>query len=543
MTERTSDFLGHEPCPSCGSKDNLARYSDGHGFCFGCNYFDPGDGEKGSTKATINPALISSTPQALEKRGLRQDTCAKYGYGVGTYRGKTVQVATYRDLTGKPVAQKIRTRDKQFSILGEGRDLPLYGMHLWAPNGKMVVVTEGEIDAMSVSQIQNNRWPVVSVPNGAQSAAKAVQRAIPWLETFETVIFLFDMDEPGKKAAVECASSLVPGKAKIAVIPLKDANEMLVAGRSKELMSAIWDARPFRPDGLVKGEELHDRVMEDEVNDSLPYPWMDLNEKTMGIRKGEIVTLTSGTGQGKSSVCRTWQHHLLKLNQTIGVVALEESVVKTARALMGVELRCPPQKWKEFSVTAEDKEAAFNATLGTGRVILYDHWGSLDSENLLSRIRYMVRGMGCTHVFLDHLSIVVSGIGDGDERRLIDNTMTRLRSLVEELKFSLFVVSHLSRPIGQGPSHEEGAPTALRQLRGSGAIGQLSDIVIGLERNQQDEDARDITRLRVLKNRWTGETGVSSTVRYDRVTGLLTETEWTDNAGATDSDFKGPAPF
>ena len=40
--EEDSTFVRHEPCPSCGSKDNLARYSDGHGYCFGCHYREHG---------------------------------------------------------------------------------------------------------------------------------------------------------------------------------------------------------------------------------------------------------------------------------------------------------------------------------------------------------------------------------------------------------------------------------------------------------------------------------------------------------------------
>ena len=37
-THEESEFIQHEPCPECGSRDNLARYDDGHAFCFGCNY-------------------------------------------------------------------------------------------------------------------------------------------------------------------------------------------------------------------------------------------------------------------------------------------------------------------------------------------------------------------------------------------------------------------------------------------------------------------------------------------------------------------------
>jgi twinkle protein len=187
--------------------------------------------------------------------------------------------------------------------------------------------------------------------------------------------------------------------------------------------------------------------------------------------------------------------------------------------------------------TEIDKEIlkeAYDQSVGSGRVYLYDHFGSLDSQNLLSRIRYMVRGLGCHWIFLDHLSIVVSGLGEGDERRLIDNTMTAMRSLVEELGCGMILVSHLKRPDGKG--HEEGAQTSLAQLRGSAAIGQLSDMVIGLERNQQDPKNKDITCVRILKNRFSGETGLATALQYNKTTGRLIETAVPTASAFDDSD-------
>ena len=170
---------------------------------------------------------------------------------------------------------------------------------------------------------------------------------------------------------------------------------------------------------------------------------------------------------------------------------------------------------------------AFDSTLGTGRVYLYDHWGSTDSDNLLSKIRYLARGCGCDFIVLDHISIVVSGLEGGDERRIIDNTMTKLRALVEELNCGMILISHLKRPSGDR-GHEDGAQTSLAQLRGSAAIGQLSDIVIGLERNQQDNENSNISDVRVLKNRWSGDTGIACHLAYSADTGRMTETYWED---------------
>jgi twinkle protein len=121
------------------------------------------------------------------------------------------------------------------------------------------------------------------------------------------------------------------------------------------------------------------------------------------------------------------------------------------------------------------------------------------------------------------VSIVVSDQAHGDERKAIDEIMTKLRMIVQETGVCLFVVSHLRRPDGKG--HEEGAATSLNQLRGSGSIGQLADMVLGLERAAQHEDPieRNTTRVRVIKNRYSGETGKACAVLYDRYTGRMNE--------------------
>jgi len=520
-----SSFLRHEPCPNCNSRDNLARYDDGHGFCFGCNYFESGDGTEQVHKETKMPdkELISKKDFIhLTQRGIKEDTCRKFGYSVGDYKGSPVQIMSYHDNEGNEIAQKLRFQNKDFRIVGKGKNLNLFGQHLWKEGGKRIVVTEGEIDAMTISQLQDNKWPVVSLPSGAAGAARSIAQHAKWLESFETVIFCFDMDDPGKKAAFECANVLSPGKASIVQsLPAKDANECLVNKKGKELIGCLWNAKVFRPDGVIPGEELWDIIIEEKEVDSIDYPWAGMNRMLYGIRTGELVTLTSGTGIGKSSVCRELCYSLILGGHKVGYIALEESVKRTAEGIMGIHLNIPPQEWRNRGVTEEMKRDAFDSSVGSGRMVLYDHWGSTGTDNLINQVRYMAKSMECKVIFLDHLSIVVSGISEGDERRLIDNTMTRLRSLVEETKVALFLVSHLKRPDGRG--HEEGARTSLSQLRGSAAIAQLSDAVLGFERDQQDPVQGNILNVRTLKNRYAGSTGIAASLEYDIHTGRLHE--------------------
>jgi twinkle protein len=533
-----STCIAHEPCPECGSRDNLGRYSDGHGYCFGCGHYEHGDGSTPSQKGKrVAEGLIAGGDiRDLVKRKINEETCRHFGYRVADFNGKTVQVAPYYGEDGTIVAQKVRFPNKDFVFLGAPKEAePLFGQHLWRDGGRMVVVTEGEIDAMSVSQLQGNKWPVVSVANGAQGAKKSLRRALEWLEKFETVVLMFDMDESGQKAARDCADLFSPGKAKIARLPLKDANDMLQAGRGKEVIDAVWGAKVVRPDGIIAGSDLWEKVIEEDTSASFPYPWNGLSEMTHGIRKGELVTLTAGSGIGKSAVCREIAYWLHNQGEAVGYLGLEENVKRTALGIMGIELNKPLHISRQ-GVSEADMKSAFDHSVGSGRFYLYDHFGSTDIENLLSRIRYLAKGCGVGWVVLDHLSIVVSGIGEGDERRLIDNTMTMLRTLVEETGIGLILVSHLKRPEGKG--HEDGAQTSLSQLRGSHSISQLSDMVIGLERNQQGDNPH-LTTVRVLKNRFSGETGEATYLRYDRDTGRLEETspDFEDETQDTDSPF------
>lgn len=509
-----AEFLHHAPCPECGSSDAGSVYDDGSFHCHKC-------GHHPRKEKTIK--FVDSSPRPLVSRKLTQETCEKWGYGVGEHLKGTCQVANYFTPDGSErVAQKIRYADKTFSCVGDMKKAGLYGQHLWRDGGKRVVITEGEIDALSVSQLQDNKWPVVSLPSGAQSARKSLLQHSDWLEKFEEVVLMFDNDEPGKAAAHECVDILSPGKIKIASLPLKDASDMLKAGRGKEVIDAIWGAKAIRPDGIVSGTELWEAMSKD-AEEGKPYPWACLNEFYRGLRKREIVTICAGSGIGKSSVVTELQYAMVTdQEETVGILSLEESTTDTAWKLVGVHLGERDLRLGGIDRSAPKYRKAFDEVLGSGRVFLYDHFGSTDVDNILAKIRYMVKGCGCTTIFLDHISIIVSGMEEGDERRIIDNLMTKLRSLSEEVECRLVVVSHLKRP--EGTSHEEGGRTSLAQLRGSASIGQLSDVVIGLERNQQDEKLKNYTCLRSLKNRPRGVTGEIGWLKWDENTGRLEET-------------------
>jgi twinkle protein len=446
-----------------------------------------------------------------------------------------VQVACYRDpATRAVVAQKVRFPNKDFVFLGDPKAAGLYGQHLWKPGGgKMVVVTEGELDAISVSQMQGHKWPVVSIPTGAAGARKAIASASEWLESFEKVVFLFDMDDPGRSAAQECSLVLSPGKAFIGDLPLKDASDMVQAGREDELRSAIWSAKPYRPDGILSGDEITPESLTETCKPGLSTPYPELDVLTRGLRKGELVLLTAGTGVGKSTLARELGYHLAMTHaQRIGNLFLEESVAKTAQGYVAIHNNIPLGRLRSDpkALTPEQLKASL-ASVISGRMFFYNHFGSLEADTLLAKLKFMASGLGVDWIILDHISIVVSGMTSSSEgeRKDIDLLMTRLRSLIEQTGVGVIAIVHLKQP--EGKAHEEGAEVSLNQLRGSGTLKQIPDTIIATERDQQGEDPC-LAKVRLLKNREWGDTGPAGYVRYDRDTGRLLRTDGPDDAAS-----------
>jgi twinkle protein len=274
----------------------------------------------------------------------------------------------------------------------------------------------------------------VSIKTGAAGAKKDIQKSLDFLEGYENVIFMFDQDEQGQKAAIECAKLLTPSKAKIASLPLKDPNEMLLAGQEDKLVKAMWDAKPYRPDGIVLGSEIFDEIMKEDNYVTAQYPFKSLNDKTHGLRKGELTTITAGTGVGKSSFCRHVALDLLKQGFGVGYIALEESIKRSALGIMGVHLKKPLHLTRE-GISETQLQETFKSTIGNGNFYLYNHFGNTVADSLLNKIRYLAKSCEVDFVVLDHLHMALSALGDehtNDERKLIDYFVSKLRTLVEE---------------------------------------------------------------------------------------------------------------
>jgi len=540
---KVSTFVEHQPCPACRntggdrSGDNLSVYSDGHGYCNACGHYQKdvtGDNnfvEEVSIMQTITPRGVSNA--SIKDRRISSKITSKFGVTVSYDKKGQVEKHYYpyydSSESNRLLGYKERTvATKEFQIIGTNKGSGLFGQEANRSGGKYLTICEGELDALSVSEMFDGKWQVVSLKNGASSSARDIKDNLEYIESFDNVVLCFDQDQAGFDAIKSCQDIISVGKLKVCKLPMKDASEMLMAGKVREFTNAWWSAESYTPAGIVKGSDTWEHLLKDENIVTVDYPYRGLNMLTYGFREKELVTITSGAGMGKTSLVKELEAYILnRTDDNLAIIHLEESIERSVKGLMSIEANLPihiPQYERELS--PEAKKDLWQKSVGNKNVYFYDHFGSMSEDSLLNVIRTYAKSYDCKWIVLDHLSIVVSDQdGTLDERKTIDAIMTKLRKIVQETGVGLFLISHLKRP--QGRAHEDGGQISLSELRGSSSIAQLSDIVIGLERNQQDDDPiiRNQTTLRVLKNRFSGLTGKACKLQYDGDTGRLTEVE------------------
>lgn len=514
-----SKFLYHEAC-DCGSSDGRAVFDDGHSYCFVCDTY-VGSGETVEKK----PSSISDLPSTgLKARGIDPEICKEYGVRV-QYDEGTGEESIYffpRTKAGVVTGYAARRLPKDFYSVGDVKGCELFGQSIAGDGGKLLIVTEGNEDCLAARQMlrkEGKDYRVVSLPSGAN--IRSVQDNLEWLEKFDSVIFCLDQDEPGQ-ACVKLASELLsPGRARACSLPVKDANEMLREGRSKEFLQCIWRSQAIKPDGIVGIEEVYEQAIVPPTI-GLTWPWASLTQVTYGRRRGEMYGIGAGTGAGKSESFKEIVQHILHVdNLPVGLIFLEEHPAHTAKVIAGKlankRFHVPDAGW-----TKDELEEGIEAL--KGRVFLYNHFGQKDWATIRSKIRYMVVSLGVKDIFLDHLTALVADVPDVNAS--LGQIMADMAALTQELDFSLYFISHLSTP--EGRPHEEGGRVTVSQFRGSRAIGFWSHFLFALERNQQAEDAKEKNRVtfRVLKDRYTGEsTGTTFNLFYDKETGRLREAQ------------------
>lgn len=508
-----SEFVEtHLPCPVCTSSDAYSRREDGSGFCFAkCGNIG---GTRTYTPREERKDEVTLQPIRKEYRGLSIETLKFYGVLQEVDNKDEPVSIVYRTPNGRALYRRLDSKDFRFGGEREEGLLALFGSDKFPQGGaKAITITEGFNDAMAVFQMLGSKYPAVGVQS-ASSAKSECAQAYDYINSFDKIYLAFDNDAPGKEAADKVARMFDFNKVYMVPLERKDAHEYLEAGDVKNFEKTWWAARRFLPEGILSSFTDFDKIIDDDgEKPAVPYPFEAIQNMTFGIRTSEFVLFTAQEGIGKTEVFRALEYHLLKTTESnIGIIHLEEGKARTLKGLVGYELNLPVHL-PEFSLSKEELKSTLRKVSDRDeRLHIYSHFGSDDPDHILSTIRFMAGACNCKYVFLDHLTMVVSGLAGDDERRALDYLSTRLAMMVEELDFTLFAISHVN---------DEG------QTRGSRNIGKVADLRIDLSRELTATNpvTRNTTHMMCSKNRFAGKTGPAGDLFFNPDTYVLSEVQ------------------
>tara|TARA_R110000824_G_scaffold241589_2_gene430349 strand:+ start:2843 stop:4480 length:1638 start_codon:yes stop_codon:yes gene_type:complete len=523
-----SKVISKKPCPKCRTKgedrkgDNLAVYDDGHDYCFKCGFlqFDKEEALNIKPKRTLE---MTGEYGAIKDRKISEAVARKYGVTI-EYKGSVVTKHHYPYcdiVTGDTVGTKVRSvASKQFYATGTFDNTGLFGQQVCREGGKYITVTEGEADALAVSEMFDGKWPVVSLKTGAAGALKDIKENLEFLESFENVVLCFDNDTAGEKATQEVLPLFSHDKVKVVTLPMKDAGDMLQTGKIREFISAWWDAKPYRPVGIVSfdDEKVWDAFVRRGTEEIIPLPasYGALNAMMNGgLAAGEVTVIGALTSIGKTTMVYNLLYDMVTNgSKKIGAVFLEADIGEIAENV--VSLHCG----ENISIVPQDKRdnsayrEYYDDFKKNKNVCLLDHQGMSNIDELFSKMRWMAKGMDCDVIIVDPLHSAIKA----DENGTIDVFMDRCLKLAKETSVSIIIVSHMRKPQGKDP-HDVNE----YDMKGSGSINQVAFNTILLSRDKMSEDeyTRNSTLVQLVKCRRTGRTGHAGWLYYEEGTGRM----------------------
>lgn len=555
MTSRTR--IGSIGCPSCQSQgrdhsgNHLMIHDDGFGHCARCKFttedytsLEPSDRPK-KLKERVSRMNLSDVEEMISlpipQRKLTATTVEHFGVKIGLDDDGDpdeyyIPVTKKGEITGYKVKGYDKDDPDRFSKRPVGDvkgDVELFGQSVCKGAQRRLIITEGQEDAMAVWQMlrqhqQGSKYNdstvhAVSLQMGSGSAAKAIKDNWSFISKYKEIILALDNDDPGQEASMEITKALGYKNVKIMNWSgYKDPGEMNISGkRGREcFIEAYFSAKAYKPTWYLRGEDITLDWLKKPVPKGLDIPFKSLCDKLRGFRFGELTTYTSGPGMGKTTLVKQITYYLNTLHKCkIGRLHLEETAQKAVHSLAGIHYKIPPRDLQEDPSLLTDKQwKSFQQEVLSNECVV-DHFGSMAIEDVMDRLHYLWAVEGCNVIVVDHLSLIMSGNREADERKQIDILMTELASFVVKTQVMMHCIVHIKRK--DKKSVNRGGQIDIQDLRGSSSLEGISWNVIALERDTMSTSASNEVTPIVLKNREGGTLGPCSPLIYNPKTGLL----------------------
>lgn len=362
----------------------------------------------------------------------------------------------------------------------------LFGWQAMPAEAREVVITEGEIDAMSWAAYG---YPALSVPFGGGGGNKQqwIEREYDRLDRFERIYLAMDMDGPGEEAVAEIVERLGRVRCFRVVMPRKDGNACLVDGVAQEEMDhCIASAQSMDPEGLKRpaeyaGEVVHLFWPVAGQPEGYQTPYDKLRGK-LHFRPGEVTLWTGDSGDGKSQILSDCTPGWIAEGAGVCLSSLEMKPAQTLKRMV-----------KQIVGTDRPTAEVIDASLrwASDGLMLYELVGKAKVDLLLETFDYARSKYGCDKFVVDSLMRlgVKSDDYNGQEEviyRLVDWTIAR--------NVHTHIVAHAKKG-----DRDRGAP-GTQDIKGAMEIGANAFNILSVWRNRKLEDQIAAARYQFKTN-------------------------------------------
>lgn len=504
----------------------------------------------------------------------------------------------YYNQEGKLTGYKRRdwTKDKEeaghFTVVGVVKvTSKLFGQHVCKVDKKSTIIfTEGEGDVVAarrdlLNSLKGTKWEGKIEPNvvglncGVGNAQQSVAHNEKFIRSFKDICCVYDNDEAtevekakgvkkGKEGTEDVAAYLLSQEFYVINFPegIKDVRQW-VSTYPKEFAKAVsFNKVKYYPEKVVSLQEVTVKELRKKKKIGLPLKFFPkLTDTLFGFTSAELITVLGPSGSGKSTVTRYMEKDIIDYlrhglpqgyydpenvnivegkarlddyveGEKLGVIRLEEDKEEAINSWYGMELGYNPKNFAndpESFISEEEHEKIHAQWQEEDIVRVLDHFGSIPIDELLNKFKQLM-AFGCRWFVLDHISMVISGLRTGDERKELDIVMTHLAAFCKQHNVTILMVSHMSRIQFKPPLDRDTGdqlpffyPVRKENLRGSASLEQLSWSVIAVEPEELPNRSRGRVRLVSLKNRRGKKLGNTDTLWMEEDTGkFIDASKW-----------------
>jgi twinkle protein len=311
-------------------------------------------------------------------------------------------------------------------------------------------------------------------------------------------------------------------------LPLKDACDMLAAGREEEFVRAFYDAKKPKISGIADGLEILDQIKAvcEEEKICLPDFMSSVNRALGGgYSPSSFNIIAAQTSVGKSTVAYQILEYFVKSGIKTGDISLEASAGQVGEHLVGlhtgqrlVDVEDLEEKIAIVENNFEDLKQFFYDEEGNSNLYILDDRSLLeDIDDIFKNIEKLIRVCGCRVIIIDVLSDLMDTMSNEEQA----DFMGRIKKLIARHTICIVGIMHMRKPGDKKNVHDVsefdiyGSSTAIKSAH--------SVILLSRDKLSEEQDERNTTRVKLSKNRGTGRTGRMTDIFYDMSTGRLRE--------------------